>query len=157
MEPRVPSPAVPAPPEDGPPENAVPEQKPETLPEASAEKDVGAQTSAGAPAAHAGGSGMDAVWERIERQGAYYSSLSLEKCELVDEKAMTDSYQVVLTGVSFFVQVEAGAVFDADGIYRSGWHSGTDGTFIAAAYRDGDGNLFGRLYRVPDALVFSES
>ncbi len=92
----------------------------------------------------------DEEWDRIS---TYYHSLPLENCELVDEQPMTDIYWVKNT-VS--VQVPDDTVFDKDGYYRPVLHICDEGVFLGVAYRDADGERWGRTYRVPDDLVYVE-
>ena len=84
----------------------------------------------------------------------YYRTLPMSELELVHEEPVTDMFSYRMGLVENFFQIQEDLPFNEDGYYVRGVHNEDGDTFVAAIYRDENGGLWGRIYRVPEALVY---
>lgn len=93
-----------------------------------------------------------------EETAYYLETLSLADCQLVENEPVTDKFLFTRnSGTGVIYPEDVKDRFDADGYYFSTITSGEEGTFLAGLYRDPQGNLWGRVYRVPEELVYENA
>lgn len=102
--------------------------------------------------------GDGVLTESQQRRHDYYlKTLSLSDCEMIHNEPVTDqfvykraAYGDVCFGIDYLT-------FAEDGYARvSYWSHHADGTFMLAVYKDENGDTWGRAFRVPEELVWSE-
>ena len=84
----------------------------------------------------------------------YYRALPMSELELVHEEPVTDMFSYRMGLVENFFPIQEDLPFNKDGYYVRGVHNEDGDTFVAAIYRDENGGLWGRIYRVPEALLY---
>lgn len=95
------------------------------------------------------------VLRKSQEETAYYSdTLSLSDCELLEEKAVTDKFAYTIGPGTHVYKVSELTPFDDKGDCVVGIDSNADGVFLGVLHRDANGSLLGRVYRVPDDLVY---
>lgn len=149
------------PPEEAPVVESIPEaessERQETEPEPPAEEAAGPQQETGSgDFTVRTGVFSEEESRRIREKDEYYEALSLSECELIEEKAVTDKFSYRVGSTGHIIPVPPDQEFDAHGFYHIGWDAYEGGTFLTAIYRDSDGNLWGRIYRVPEELMYPE-
>lgn len=101
--------------------------------------------------------------QEAQQQGAetyaYYQSLPLEDCELIEDsvEAVTDVYEVPLGSVvTNIITLNEDMEFDEDGIWRGGPATSSDQVYIPVIRRNADGTYTGMVYRVPEELQYPQ-
>ena len=101
--------------------------------------------------------------QEAQQQGAetyaYYQSLPLEDCELIEDsvEAVTDVYEVPLGSVvTSIITLNENMEFDEDGIWRGGPATSSDQVYIPVIRRNADGTYTGMVYRVPEELQYPQ-
>lgn len=95
------------------------------------------------------------VLRKSQEETAYYSdTLSLSDCELLEEKAVTDKFTYTIGPGTHVYNVSELTPFNDKGDCVVGIDSNADGVFLGVLHRDANGSLLGRVYRVPDDLVY---
>lgn len=95
------------------------------------------------------------VLRKSQEETAYYSNtLSLSDCELLEEKAVTDKFTYTIGPGTHVYNVSELTPFNDKGNCVVGIDSNADGVFLGVLHRDANGSMLGRVYRVPDNLVY---
>ena len=95
------------------------------------------------------------VLRKSQEETAYYSdTLSLSDCELLEEKAVTDKFTYTIGPGTHVYNVSELTPFNDKGDCVVGIDSNADGVFLGVLHRNANGSLLGRVYRVPDNLVY---
>jgi hypothetical protein len=82
----------------------------------------------------------------------------LELCELVPKsvKAVTDIYEYKAESSAVRFQIHENEIeFDEAGIFRFGRFADNSGMYISIIERDNTGALSGKVYRVPESLIYA--
>lgn len=88
-------------------------------------------------------------------ESQHYGNLSLEKCELVDEQTVTDTYEYTIDDYTISLKIPEKPLFAGDGVYRAR-RLRISGAFYLPVFQKDGGDCIARLYRVPKELEFSE-
>lgn len=137
-------------------ETAAPQVTPEQPAPEPSEEEPGSQPQASGNGSLTVHTGTVSEAERLKRLSRfdYYCGLPPSELELIHEEAVTDLFVYRIDIVENRIPVSENLPFDEDGYYVCGVHNEDEGTFVAAIYRDGNGDLWGQIYRVPEELVY---
>ena len=101
--------------------------------------------------------------QEAQQQGAeryaYYQSLPLEDCELIEDsvEAVTDVYEFPMgSAVTGIITLNEDMEFDEGGIWRGGPATSSDQVYIPVIRRNADGTYTGMVYRVPEELQYPQ-
>ena len=86
----------------------------------------------------------------------YYCALPVSELELIHEEPVTDMFTYRIGDIQNGLPISENLEFNEDGYYLDGVHNHDEGTFVTILYRDGNGSLWGQIYRVPEELVYPE-
>lgn len=91
------------------------------------------------------------------RETAYYESLPLDKLTLIEEISVTDEYKYSLGDGYGILKITENTDFDENGIHYVGIGQTESGVRICLVRRNGDRNLTGCTYLVPENLIYHET
>ncbi|WP_298023860.1 hypothetical protein [uncultured Dysosmobacter sp.] len=132
------------------------ESEPAAQPETGKETEL-RKTDTGLTAASKPDSGEELTEFQQQRDECYLRTLSLSDCEMIHNEPVTDEfvyqeapYGEVRFGIDYLT-------FAEDGYARVSYWSHADETCILAVYKDENGGTWGRAFRVPEELLYTEN